>query len=1086
MGHSRAGENIQALIDQHQRTRNNGRTRQLFITAKAIAERSHTAKFYPFGKEDFSEGSFVRCASEGSASFIQKGLDTQIGAIPWTRICDAFTKATSNSNRGTFQIHYGFTSGCSYVTRTNDEIEKEFGCARPSVLTDTYDELSKDIFTRMSEIARTMGVDYANPEGMEAKMTLNPGRYGGMTFDEWSQRMNRFARSIDPSNVFEGMTLAFLRLDGGHSVKEHTDKHNCRHLSQTIVVSRVVMIGGYLYRVCVIGYMRKSVTDFLMRRSAAEEVGQHLVESWEALSPRQRARCPPVERFRGLADPAAICVAMDKDGQVTMAHLMASPSVDKEVTFLTPLVFAITDLSKRVNMTLREAVSLCLVTGIVSNMLVVPTVIRTMLEPLWPTRGKTPGGVFGLLMKAMGQTVGGLTKGPHHRYQPSFTARSISSQAVEDAVSFLVGFCAATQKGTYSGHDEKQTDELFSNYNKCVKLGLDAAGLKGCGGLLVQHLVKVLAMCTFLLPSAILRCAIPRPKEFDDRGCPKAGEYLRNTRTSGEKKDTKLARLVVLQEMNVVYARTMLDPLMTKAAVDSLRCEMYTGYGRSGKQRYDPFMPGQSFVELTKASGKDVLMEHTAHRTTTGDLVSSTTQFFGPSLAESTAPDSDVARQQNECHLATGVGTQACGSWQVATITRSDFPPNEEGWDDLRDLFVDEWVSEACFSKLVLVKGFRTAFQNAQQMATRKVTSRVKEYKKRPMLQGEAAGRKMGRSKKGRSKKARSGTCTAPNEGSVSGSDACSLLDSFSIATFDDHDALLEQDLLLMGHDKARIQWDSSSLETYAVCCPLELQLPSLPAKFRRYPQASNSNKVLLDSYESLSTSSEVLGHMSCATRECSNFIPLAKKALEMGAGYSGQLAKINFVTAAVDDKEEWFHSSLSLEGITGHNGIGAPGECRVCDGIGELLGGKRAASENGSLVWCFQSPSISIDYRCLCVVVAVGSADFFCSEAKLFKRGWVSKQPKDGVAMLDAGPHLFVSVVTSSWTENAKITGSSVAFIGKLEGTGPRKTVGDFCFAVLDRECSMADTDQKKRAIGPLTVAFPRSDRLLLFAPHA
>ena len=74
---------------------------------------------------------------------------------------------------------------------------------------------------------------------------------------------------------------------------------------------------------------------------------------------------------------------------------------------------------------------------------------------------------------------------------------------------------------------EKEINDLFYIYCKEVKAGLSECGLKGCGWLLVQHLVKVLVMCRLLDPIEVLPCAITvkLQQEEEDQSKSKSNVY---------------------------------------------------------------------------------------------------------------------------------------------------------------------------------------------------------------------------------------------------------------------------------------------------------------------------------------------------------------------------------------------------------------------------------------------------------------------------------------------------------------------------------------------------------------------------------
>ena len=96
--------------------------------------------------------------------------------------------------------------------------------------------------------------------------------------------------------------------------------------------------------------MRKSITDFGMRRTAAVEVGDKMLDFYMKLPSYRKFKATPDSRFDAVGcDSLAIAIHKETK-QIQMAHLLGQATADKEVGFLSPLVHSVYELSYEVDM----------------------------------------------------------------------------------------------------------------------------------------------------------------------------------------------------------------------------------------------------------------------------------------------------------------------------------------------------------------------------------------------------------------------------------------------------------------------------------------------------------------------------------------------------------------------------------------------------------------------------------------------------------------------------------------------------------------------------------------------------------------
>ena len=623
--------------------------------------------------------------------------------IPWQSLADKLVATQPKNSRGTYQAHYGWATGVSYEARSAKQTLADYGCVCPSELSGTRDELVVGLFVIMSEIARRMKVDFADMENMKAKIKTNRKAYHPDTGATFEERMLRFAKSIHPDNVFEGLTVALLPFDGDHRVLEHCDRHNDSVYTRSVVVANTLPSGGLHanpFKVCLIGYMRKSNSDFCLRRRAAMQVGRELLAYQNALPASRAYNASPEDRFRGIGMEGVSIARQETDGKVVMAQLLSKAAMDKEITFLSPMVHAVFELSHQVDMTLREGIQLCLLTGFVSNMLVMPSLIRTTVLQRWGSRFEVPGGVLGILVDCMVESVGGVSRGPHPRCQVSFQMAELTDHAIAKATEFLVKLCSESRN---HGHlKEKGLDDHFSKYCKLVMNGLRVAGISGCGPLLVQHLIKVLVMCRFLEPVGMLRCAVTIGL---CKTCLDGAAYV-NGRATGSKMD----RLAILQDMNVAYLREATQTDISRSAVENMRCELYRN-----PERMDPYGPGQPFIELDRSEVMDTLLLHCPTLDSHGGVIGTTTcEFNGPKLAP---PGGKIYPVPCGAKVKTGTGVKNADmvcSWRYLTLESADFAESGD-WEELKNCFLWSVLGnvQESYRLIETIPGFEAAWSTA-------------------------------------------------------------------------------------------------------------------------------------------------------------------------------------------------------------------------------------------------------------------------------------------------------------------------------------------------------------------------------------
>ena len=103
-----------------------------------------------------------------------------------------------------------------------------------------------------------------------------------------------FAERLHRDNVFKGITIALLELfPNPGKVNEHVDGLNCFVYTHTLLFSSIVNLAGIIYRVLILGYMRKTCYDSMIRRTACQELVDACTSYMKSASQSQRPGMNP-------------------------------------------------------------------------------------------------------------------------------------------------------------------------------------------------------------------------------------------------------------------------------------------------------------------------------------------------------------------------------------------------------------------------------------------------------------------------------------------------------------------------------------------------------------------------------------------------------------------------------------------------------------------------------------------------------------------------------------------------------------------------------------------------------------------------
>jgi hypothetical protein len=412
------------------------RQRCLNVADEYSARTKHLPpQVYSCDRSYLAPDAYMRVANEGTLEFVSLGIDRIIGDINWQQLARELWKSTtSGSSRGNQQYNFGFTS-TECTERTSYNIEHDFGSSMPHFHPETTKYVH--VFKAMCQLARIFGIQYAD----EDFLTSDPNI---------ANRFELFARKIADWNIFEGLTVAFLRMDSPHhvGVKRHMDGQNDYKHRETIVASQTIVVpDGALLRISIVGYLRNNCHLSFFRREACEEAFMVFKRFMETSPPYLKPDLSLEDYYSHAGECGILLVLRDEPSEpgnnpitktsILSAALLNKPSAKKHATYLSSVVSEIRRIWAMRKLSLEAVLELTLpliyCPGIVSYV----TALGLIADQPNLLPSAEEGGYFGLvvsLMKSICISVGG---GPYHRVTVNCNKHSVPLAVLDADLSFL-------------------------------------------------------------------------------------------------------------------------------------------------------------------------------------------------------------------------------------------------------------------------------------------------------------------------------------------------------------------------------------------------------------------------------------------------------------------------------------------------------------------------------------------------------------------------------------------------------------------------------------------------------------------------
>ena len=350
--------------------------------------------------------------------------------------------SSSLNARGNTQKHFGPAGGQNVGKHDSDEETlSSFGTTKPRNNKGTEDPRVKRICELAADVGKLMQVDLCQDDFLSGKGSI------------YSEHIKFAQESYGSKKArFPSFSLAILPLREGSRVNRHRDQENCLNLTSTLIISVIIFMDGTWYRVSLIFYSRKSISDFVIRRRAMSEVTGKVDRWLQETEPYQL----PWHDTRNFAMSAVGCLGFPvivdvKTFKVVGLGLRSKPLMDKQGTFLSPIVCALANLmrEKEVQFSTELFELLSIVTYL--NNLFVASVALNMMQSCWDRSQSVhmPSGLVQYTLSLVKRITGCITGGPGRRCQ-TFVTRPLPFRYIRANAKLYRDIC-------YSWHSRRRS-----------------------------------------------------------------------------------------------------------------------------------------------------------------------------------------------------------------------------------------------------------------------------------------------------------------------------------------------------------------------------------------------------------------------------------------------------------------------------------------------------------------------------------------------------------------------------------------------------------------------------------------------------
>ena len=512
------------------------------------------------------------------------------------------------TRRGNIQANFGLAGGQNTAPIENSDLNLKYnGACVPRVLSGTVDQDGallpwiRQILEIGTGIGSIMGIGYCHddfllrsPECLE---------YFGMIDDLFGNIGND-----RPPIRFAGFTLAAFELNSSNRVRRHGDLENDPEHSGSLILSEILKVGERWWRVSLVFYCRKSISDAILRVKAAGETTDACavyLDRIRDLEPYRLPGCSVPDYFlQGLGSEGCAFTWDRNNKRFINIALRCKATADKQGNFYGPLIGAINGLCAVRGLEFGDdLVEIIAVVGSMCSLYTLCTVLLFM-QDCWDRKHSSslPGGLFQYIVVLLVKFAGSATGGPMPRCM-NFVTKDLSVRDVRNNCLFLwtmVNKYRDANPDDLPAHSKEKRRRVSSDIFSMAKK------LRYAGALSVQHIKDVLALLgifpTMYLEYGVISSSVTHNKRSPGNEWMK--QYLNDTTcdvpiedelatSSSKSKGTsaKRSKFSVILSSVARHVRSHQQlPGLTEADAENIACE-----ARRSSTAYDFWTPGAPF-----------------------------------------------------------------------------------------------------------------------------------------------------------------------------------------------------------------------------------------------------------------------------------------------------------------------------------------------------------------------------------------------------------------------------------------------------------------------------------------------------------
>ena len=535
----------------------------------------------------------VATCNAGTPEYDAMGVDNDYDVIDFGKLLDThlLNGGGGNANkRGNLQNNFGLAGGQNTAPIQDPELCLKYkGACVPRVLSGTLQEDGKlvswveQVLEIGSRIGRKMGIDYCQDDFL----SYHP-LYRGH-FDLINDLLNNTG-SRRSKITFAAFTIAAFELIEGNRVRRHTDLENDPVLSGSLIMSEIIKRGNSWWRVSIIFYMRKSVSDSLLRVRASGETTDLCEMYLTNLKAKEGYRYPgygPEKYFlEGVGEDGLVFTWNNREGVLENVALRSKATCNKQCTFFSPVVSAIRDLIKfRGLETQTELMEVIAVIGSMCGFYTMTTALLFMQDH-WERKDSAglPGGLFQYIIELMIRFAGVATGGPSPRCM-NFVTRDFTVGDIRMNCQYISKFVNEYKRLTPNQLPRTAKEQRSKTQNDIYKM---ARYLRFGGVFSVQHLKDVFGLLgmlpSFVLEYGVISASVAHNQKvsgkadcmqayLDDKECELDVDDSNSVSKNGNKA-TRQAKYSVVLSSIARFLRVYTDqPYLTEADAENIACE---------------------------------------------------------------------------------------------------------------------------------------------------------------------------------------------------------------------------------------------------------------------------------------------------------------------------------------------------------------------------------------------------------------------------------------------------------------------------------------------------------------------------------